>query len=250
MADEVQGTAQPAAEGSVTLSGTSDSGGEPSGVQKRINELTAEKKALEAQNQELMSNQQRLLEMQAQMLSAPQPQYQPPEPPKPKIQLPEGMDPVHAQFFENAMNLAVAQAVEQTEKRLAPQLRGTAMTVAQMEIERAGSGLDPAIVQRAHELWVTWQKRGLQGYEPGDAVKFAAGEFAVDPRRRTQARDDLGRFNKGTGGMLGTGAQPPIAPPSEPPVPPYADRESEQYDPPRAAAFWKDRLIKRGQAGQ
>ena len=246
MTTENQGTAQPAAEEPVAPSGTSDSAGAATpGVQKRIDELTAQKKQFEEALAAEKAEKERLLlaMVEAQRLAMTAPPPQAPEAPK-AIPLPEGMDPAYADYFRSLVESKVADAVKQTEARLAPALRENTFTVAQMEIEQASNGLDPAIKQRAHQLYADWQRRGLQGFRPADAVRYAAGELALDPTRRQQGRDALGRFNKDTGMPLGGAAQPPPVAPAQPPVPPWAESSNDQYDPPRAAAFWRERLMK------
>jgi hypothetical protein len=234
-------------------SGNGSEGAVPPGVQKRIDELTARSKAAE----EAASAERVQREQLAQLLLAQSQQAQrtpPPEPPKmPELPCPEGMDPsIWAAFNMQSRATAAFLAEQQSralEARLAPALRNLQMSQGEMEFQRAAQGVDPAIGAEARKLLDTWQRAGLTGWTPNDAVVYAAGQAAL----KRQGRDAQGRFNQQLDPALNGGAPAAaLSKPSPQEVPAYADSASDQYNWLKAREYWfkRQNAAEKAAAGQ
>jgi hypothetical protein len=243
---ENEGTAQPAdpavpGEGNGVSEGGEDNSQTSPGVQKRFDQLTAEKREMQRQLEEQQKLTQTLLlqQMQAQQQAQRQPEPQLPEMP----QAPEGMDPVLYHTFLKAAEVASRRQTMELERRMAPLLQQTHRTQADMTIVQEAGG-NNELAQRAQRRYAAWVANNLQG-DPRDAVLYEEGLMAREARsRQTQSRDELGRFNQGARTLAGAGGPiTNLTPPAEPPVPEWANPESDNYDVHRAPSYWKQRIM-------
>lgn len=207
------------------------------GVQKRIDELTAQLRATQEENARQLEMTTRLM-MERAAATAPAP-VQPAEPPPP-----EGVDPGTWSALRQLMREQAKAQAEETQKQIAaqfsPVLQRLQFAQGQSEFERAAQGHDAETIKAAQAMYGDWQRRNLPGTAE-DAFVFAVGRAALAKR----GRDALGRFNSEGHSALG-GAAPGAAAPklSLPEVPAWADQTSPEYDYRKAPSFWRERQAK------
>lgn len=148
-----------------------------SGVQKRIDELTAARRQAEERERAV---QQQLMETTAQMaqlaMQARQAQQPPPAPPPdPLAQFKDSLDPTTAQ----AIQAAVEATRRQMEAQYAPMFAQQAAQMAGYAVQAEAAnikGLPAEVTQRAAILAADWRSRGIN-LPVGDAINFALGEY-------------------------------------------------------------------------
>lgn len=198
------------------------------GIQRRFDELTARfheaeraRQAAATQNQELM---QMLLSQQHSRAPAP------PQDP----QIPDNVDPEMRQLLE-AYTAPLKRQLAETQVQYGRQL-----SMMQLRQEAAQAGYDNRVVSRAEQLLNQWSNQRLQGWNPGDALTYAAGElFMQEKARSTQLRDERGRFNSASNNLVGNVVAPPqVNTPPKDAVP--ADIDSWDLD--KQSEFYERRL--------
>ena len=148
-----------------------------SGVQKRIDEITAARRQAEEQNRQLQAQ---LMETSAQMaqlaMQARQAQQPPPQAPvDPLAQFKDSLDPTTAQAIQAAVEATRRQMQAQYEPMFAQQAAQMAGYAVQAEAANI-KGLPPEVTQRAAVLAADWRAKGLP-FPVGDAINFALGEY-------------------------------------------------------------------------
>ena len=206
------------------------------GIQKRIDELTArfheERRAAQAKDQQIAELVRALAERSS------QPAQQQAADPF------EGFEPEERQKFAAVLN-PLQERLRQYEAYL-PKVQAMEARLAEMQFKSAASqmGFDEGVQQRAMQLMQTWRNKGYTGWNPEDALTFAAGQLAMEDRQRNQtSRDERGRFNGGSQSLVGGHAAPTSPNPRQPDAVP-ADLES--WDPAKQAEFWEKRLGNKG----
>lgn len=164
------------------------------GMQKRIDELVAKNHERDAQIQAMMTQQAQLLAT----LSARQ------EPVDPGPQVPEGMDPQMAAYFETMLSKVQAplmKQIEQLKTQIIPPAVQGQMGQVQQQLQQVNN---PAVTARVSELVRAYEQKGwLQNgtATPMDAFKIAMGEAAMgELGERNAAAQQRQAFNSG-GGM-------------------------------------------------
>lgn len=197
MGNETDPAAQgqpPAAEGAGNTSqeqGANQAPGQHEGFQKRIDQLTAERRAAE-QREEMLRAQ--LAELTNSVIQRAQ-QAEAPQTP-----------PVEITPEEKAKYDYVTAPLQRQLEELKQQ---NAAQLGQLRFQQAIAGKDPRVVQRAQQLLAAWQKDPSKGgWTPEDALVYASGELGI-PIVQQQPRDERGRFNGG-GGMLTQHSPAPI----------------------------------------
>lgn len=171
--------------GDPSISGESNSqGNAPSGFQARISELTAHRREAERRAEEyaakLAERDQQIAELVRSVTSRQQPE------PEPDLNL----DPEQKRILDVYMSRAT-KPLQQHIEQLTTQL---GMQRAQSAAEQLTG--DPEIANRAAQLMVGWQKQGYTGWTPEDAVVYAAGQAALNERKKAgQARNARSAFN-------------------------------------------------------
>lgn len=204
---------------------------ESNGIQKRIDELTAEKyearraaEALQQQNAELTNNLARLM---AQQVEA---RYEQARPQAPDVEIDEGTRKILDAYVAPKLG-----AQERTIRALQEQL-------AQAEYAQAAAKFEPLVQARAKDLMNAWSRGGQTGWTPQDALIYAQGELAL----RTP-RDEKGRFTTPPAQKppeVFTRAPAQVAPaaPGSAVAPEYLNPTSPEYDANKAIAYYEKTL--------
>lgn len=178
------------------------------GFQRRIDELTAERRAAERQRDEMVAANTRLAQQMAEFQAMQlETQRQAAAPQMPDI------DPEQRKVLD-----AYYGAKERELRNLLAQANATA---EQTRFDMLASGEDPAVAARARELLPAVRAKGLP---IEDAFNFAAGELARQARGggapAPQPRNAGGQYTT----LTQTGAPPPIRTPGAAPLPPNFER--------------------------
>jgi hypothetical protein len=191
-----------------------------SGIQKRIDELTAKYRQAEdalrqrdAQNQELMMA--LMTQRAAPAAAEPPPEFDPEEKRK--------LDYVTAPLM---------QRMEQMQKQFERQMGAVQL---QQTTQRVG---DPEVAREAQALYQKWQGNpDVKGFNAEDAVIYAAGKKALAAQLAANANAALQNFNNGAPPPMFNGRQPPSAP-----VEAAVPADIDTWDNDKQAAYWEKQL--------
>lgn len=142
-----------------------------SGVQKRIDELTAKIHASDKAMQDLMAQNQQLTQAAMQAMNRPV-TVQMPQAPVQEEQLSEDATPAQiASFFarQNQKQMLAMRAEINTA------VQGIAARQYQNEAQSVLASQDPVVKAEAESIMRYWRDSGKQGWEPVDAVRYAKG---------------------------------------------------------------------------
>jgi hypothetical protein len=187
MADELNPSAQgqqPDAGG--TGNPSQDASGQPgavapeSGIQKRFDELTAQRREAERQAEHYRLQNEQLLQTVLQRAN------QPAEPAEPPVEI----SPDERAKLDYLM-APMRKQVEDLNRRHASE-------ISAIKFQTAIQGQPPQVQERARALFSAWQGDPSKGgWTPQDAVIYARGELGVPSGQAGPVRDERGRFNGG-----------------------------------------------------
>jgi hypothetical protein len=184
---------QPGASSPQVQPTTEAAGGTP-GVEARIAELTAksrefESRLIESQNREAMLL-GTLAEQAARGVQSVVTQ--------PAVQV----EPEEAQ----RIRAVLAPELQRLEKLTAQLAQRSGATELQIQLQHE----DPKVAQRATQLMSDWQRAGLNGWQPKDAIVYARGEIYSNPAalRAAAAEAERQRFNAGNPVVAGSNGMP------------------------------------------
>ena len=169
-----------------------------SGIQKRIDELTAqkyeEKRRADAIQQQLLDSQAQMARMMEmitnQQVVAPQPNPA------------DDLDPE----ARRAMEALMAPKYKALEARVAHMDQ----LLERQEFQARASSEHPDVVARANQLYSHWQKIGAAGFKMVDALVYAKGELAgVDQTAASRARNERGQYTASAANVMQSQSAPP-----------------------------------------
>lgn len=209
--------------------------GVPEGVQRRFDEMTAQKSALEKQVQELMQAQQETLRILAERsLNA-----QPATPAAPPVEI----DDDEMKKFQYFAQQFIAPQFQQLQQSVSGMLPAVAQSKVRQIAQQTGDS--PAVIEAAEKLVAQWAANGALGKvaNEADALAIVRGNMALQTpqgqAQNVQAQYARAQFNAGAGGHEGSGHVPVRqavgTPPADPP---------EEWDDDKKAQFYLDRINK------
>lgn len=176
------------------------------GAEARIAELTRQNHELQRQNAETQREMmERLAEITTRLASQPVPtaapqHYEPPPEP-------EFSDPEVGRYLKRQQAMFDAQ-LRANQQQMAQQ-------IAVLQFQTVAANQPPAVVKRAQELWMAWQKSGHTGWTPKDAITYARGELGdVDSQARAKEANTFGRVVEPP--LASPGFVPQISQPTQP----------------------------------
>jgi hypothetical protein len=211
----------PAAQGQQTEAATQAPAEQPQlaapqadGVQSRINELTAEKYRLQAENQ---AKDKAIAELMAQALQVQQraAQVQAPQPQEPSWDVPDDVDPSVLRAAEViAQKQAYAMRKELEALKAQSQQLQVNSRVQQLQAEILASappGIDPRVIMAAQQRAAQWAPTPVGQYLTArDCLQFAAGDMALQGQQTAVAgRQQLAQFNASAQPITQHSAPPP-----------------------------------------
>jgi chromosome segregation ATPase len=169
------------------------------GIQKRINELVAERN--EARGT-ITAMQQQITSMNEMFLRQSQ------APAQVQQQVPAvDVDPQIAAQVQALMGPTLKQYEQTIQQQQA--------TLNRIQYENELQKVPEAIRARAQQLQQQWTAARHTGWTMQDAIRYAAGEAAMNGQFVTQPRDSRGQFNSMANSVMGqTSAPPTTTPPS------------------------------------
>lgn len=144
------------------------------GIQKRIDELTAR---FHQEREASSKKDEHILNLTQQLVAASTRQNE--RPAEPAIEVPEGMDPAQAAYFDKMFGKMQAQFQQQLTQVSAIAQRGEAASAASQLATKFGitdQSKVSWIQERAASLAAGWKQQGLP-FLPSDAADFATMEF-------------------------------------------------------------------------
>jgi hypothetical protein len=164
--------------------------------QKRINELTAQRYAVEKQLAEAREQMTQMASQMAEMGSRFSREREPAPPPEPQAPPPpEGVDPGVADYFSRLVTHAVGkieQRVNQSLTQISSSIAGSEAHSHAKKLAGIMGDKEGWIVQRAEQLARAGRQNGLP-LPPSDYARFAAGEYAE--KRAASPRNGDGRYS-------------------------------------------------------
>ena len=106
----------------------------------------------------------------------------------------------------------------------------------QTEMQQAVQGVDPTVAKEAQKLYVEWQKAGLQGWKPADAVIYAKGQLALANEAVARRQQPNGQGEQ----QYGASAPNPVVQTRLPP--PKSDAEVNKMSLAQQEAYWAGRV--------
>lgn len=196
-----------------------------SGIQKRIDELTA--RAYEAERRATAA-----LEQNAQLMQQFITSQQKPE------EVPFEFDPEERQKYDYLIGQATKPLMQQV-SQLEAQLRGSGVRQA-----AAQQGItDPAVLQQAEQLVAGWTQAGY--FQKGivtveNALDLALGsKYRAEAAKRGAGQQQVQQFNQFGGTPVQYGGAPPV---QRPPARKELSHEEMEADPSAAIEFYNQRL--------
>lgn len=172
--------------------------GQSSGVQKRIDELTAEKweakRRADAIQQQLADSQAQLAKAMEIMANNQQVQA---------VASPvDNLDP--------EARKAIEALVQSKVKGYQAQVQEMSQALERQEFATKATGEHPDVVARANQLFLNWQRQGASGFKMIDALVYARGEMAgQDLSAATRARNERGQFAASASNVASAQSAPP-----------------------------------------
>lgn len=221
----------------------------PDSVKQRFSELAEARKQAEAraaQQEQLVAQ---LIAQNRQLMERSAPSAVPQAPTPLTVEIPEGMDPATANFFQKltqGFQTQLEAANKRTEQLVAQSTQGVQAQVAMTEMQLALANQPPQVAQLAQQLYQQWQANGYTGWKPSDAITFARGQLGVgggQPPPGAQRPDPSHAFTPG-------GAPPPNPrqgtqlPPELPP------EQLAKMSLAQEEAYWRKRLEAQGGVDQ
>lgn len=178
------------------------------GIQKRIDELTAR---FHQEREASSKKDEHILTLTQQLVAASQRQNE--RPPEPAIEVPEGMDPAQAAYFDRMFSKIQSQFQQQLTQVAVVTQSGEAAQAAVALTAKFGI-TDPSKVswvqERAKALAAGWKQNGLP-FAPADAARFATMEF-LEQGGLQQPTKGAGQFMPITPTGGGSNPVPNLAP--------------------------------------
>jgi len=206
-----------------------------SGIEKRIDELVAQRYEADRTVQSLLQENQALQRQMAEMFAA---QY---APKNTAPEVPEELDPKIAKYFDSALEAKLKPVASRYEAIIAEQNAA----LARLEADRVREKLPEAVRGELEQTLADWKRRGIPG-TLDDARLYLLGQ-AVDsgkyqaPARGASAAAALAAYNQGQGAPLPHGAAPNVAPRSAPAEEPEFDL-SDPTQLAQADAYYRKKL--------
>ncbi len=175
---------------------------------------------------EVAANQARLAAQQISHTPAPQ-----------APQLPDGIDPVMAQFFQQQTQQLLQQQSAMFEQKMVQALGGVRQNQEQLQMQALASGTDPKVTARAQKLFGAWKANGATGFTMEDAFVYAEGQLAKEARSTQRQNAPNGNGYEAT---TQGGAMPPATNRNLPPA--KSDAELNAMSPAQQEAYWASRV--------
>lgn len=202
------------------------------GIQKRIDELTA--KAYQAQRmaEEASAREAKLMELLVNQHAQPAP-----APQQPEFNIPDNVDPEQVRIIENIVRRTTAQ-YESKQAQFEQFL-------SQQRLQQAAAQVnDPGIADAASRIYADWNKRSLKGWNPEDALVYAAGQKYLEAQKQSAAAQNTRQqFARVEQPLSAQAAPAPVTTSSARPIP--ANIDSWPFE--KQAEFWEQRLKDTGQ---
>lgn len=214
----------------------------PPGVQKRIDEMTAQ--LHEARRAATEAQQAAMEAMSLAARGAHQPQAPvPPQAPVFKVDLPEGMDPGQAAFFTQLtgqFQAALDSQRKATEAAMAQMAGSMGQQSAHLQLQMRLASQPPAVQDLAQKLMADWQRSNKSGWAPEDAISFARYNLGL-PREGVKAPPPAPNGDAGDQTIVAPSAGTPNLGKGQV-APPLSDIILAKMSPAQQEAYWAKRI--------
>lgn len=192
-----QGQQTPAENGDTSNAGENQQAKQFEGFEKRINELTARFRGAE----EVIAQKDAQLSEMVRTMSEMAMRQQQPVQAEPPVEI----DPEERRKLEAILT--------PYQRRMEQMMANLEQQVAVREVQTVASQYgDDRLQNRAVQLMESWRKQGFSGWQPRDAVRYAAGElYEAEKLKAAQGQGEQQRFNQLSNNVI-TGQSAPPAP--------------------------------------
>lgn len=205
----------------------------PDAVQKRFDEMTAERHELVRQMNAMGENMNAVLAQNAALAL----RVNAPVVTQPTI--PEGIDPAVLQYLSQTMGASLKAELASVKGELQQMIGGVRANQQQTEMQQALVGADPVVAKEAIRLRAEWDKAGLTGWTAKDARIYAEGQLAVQRANQQRANQPNGSGNEAITQANGIA---PLSTSQTRLPPPKSDAEIAKMSLTQQEAYWAGRV--------
>lgn len=214
----------------------------PPGVQKRIDEMTAQLHEARRAAQEAQNAAMEAMSLAARSQQAPPPP--PPQAPTFKVAIPDGMDPAAARFFQDLtgqFQSAMEFQRQATEKALAQVAAQSGQQSSHLQLQMRLASEPPAVQDMAQKLMADWQRSGKSGWAPEDAISFSRYNLGL-PNTRVRTTQVQAGGGAAEEHIIPSGGAPTPNPRGQTLAAPLSDAILNRMTPAAQEAYWAKRI--------